>query len=121
MKSKQQHRDDFKKLFDYNSLPSVPSGLEDKIMTQISVHKPTAFSNRPYWFTRNLFLFCLSVFVLATVTLFQFIMPFHFGLLPDINTIALLSTVIFFILWGVELAEGIIRHYGTQKKLAANI
>ena len=110
MKNEMQHTDDFKKLFDPSQMPELPANLEEQLMASIEVQKLKDMRKAPYWFTKNLVLFCLSIFLLATLTVFQYVTDWSFELLFDIKKMALLSTVIFFILWTIERAENILQN-----------
>lgn len=106
MNSKNNHTDDFKKLFDVHQMPELPMNMEDKIMAGIEIQKLREKRSAPQWFSGNLVIFSISSMLLVLVSVFQFATEVQFPMLYDIKILLAGSTGISFILWLTEFAEG---------------
>lgn len=110
MSTDKQYTDNFKNLFDNTSLPDLPDNLEEKIMADVEIYNLKQKPVSILWFTRNLVIFSMSIMILALLAVVQFVTELNFSLLNDFRTITLLSTGIFFVLWAMETADGLLQN-----------
>lgn len=106
-----EERDDFKTLFDSQEPADLPKGLEDKIMANVHAHESLA-KKKAAGFSRNLGIFILSLTLFSSLMILVSITGYSAPLLTEVGQVLLLSTAIFFILWLVEISEGLIAKRG---------
>jgi len=108
MSNSKLHTDDFKTLFESNQIPNLPLEMEDKIMAGIELQALRNKRKAPQWLSTNLIIFSTSLFLLVVLAVIQFTLDFQFALVNDISLMLMFSSVIFGILWLVQLAEGLL-------------
>lgn len=115
MMSEERHTDDFKKLFETNEFPELPLELEEQVMLAVEIEKLRSKRRLPEWLNTNFIVFSVSTALLVLLSVFQFSTQLQFPMLQDVKILLLSSAGIFFILWLIQTADGLLQQIFSGK------